>query len=125
MNNNNMSASDRYVAEYLAKRYDFSIKFQGIERPLNVELKSTLTTLQDLKDRIEFLYAFKYAKELRIHKIAFYESYIDITEDNAGWFDDHIKKYHWVILENDDDVRFMFNTIEGDPSPYRLRCSLE
>ena len=24
MNNNNMSASDRYVAEYLAKRYDYN-----------------------------------------------------------------------------------------------------
>ncbi|KAK2415564.1 hypothetical protein QL285_038034 [Trifolium repens] len=80
----NMSASYRYVANYLAKRYDFRIKFQGIENSLDVELKNTITTLQGLKDRIEFLYAFKYAKELRIHKIAFYESYVDITEDNAA-----------------------------------------
>jgi hypothetical protein len=71
------------------------------------------------------LYAFKYAKELKIHKIAFYESYVDITEDNAGGVDEHIKKYHWVILESDDNVRFMFNTIEDDPSPYRLKASLE
>jgi predicted RNA-binding protein with EMAP domain len=121
----NISASDRYVANYLAKRYDFGIKFQGIKRPLNVELKNTITTLQGLKDRIKFLYAFKYAKELRINKIAFYESYVDITEDNVGGFDDATKKYHWVILENDDDVRYMFNTIEGDPSSYRLKASLE
>ncbi|KAK2435005.1 hypothetical protein QL285_020094 [Trifolium repens] len=122
---NNMSASDRYVAEYLDKRYDFSIKFQGIERSLNIELKSTLTTLQDLKNRIEFFFAFKYVKELTIHKIAFYESYVDITEDNAEGFDDATKRYHWVILENDDDVRYMFNTIKGDPSPYRLKASLK
>jgi hypothetical protein len=39
-------------------------------------------------------------------------------------FDDAEVKFHLKELESDDDVQFMFHTIEADPTPIRMACRL-
>jgi hypothetical protein len=59
----------------------------------------------------------KYAKVIKIHRIFYYESYIDLGSESVG-FDDAEKKHHWREIQSDDDVQYLFRTIEDDPSVY-------
>ncbi|MCI16716.1 hypothetical protein A2U01_0037860 [Trifolium medium] len=111
-----MNASDRFVANWLAKSFDFSIKLRDNKEPFNLQLKSTLTTIESLKFKIEDMYAFKYCKQIKIEKIAYYESYITLEGDSVG-YDDATKKYIWKELGTDDNVESMFHSVEGDPAP--------
>ncbi|MCH90215.1 hypothetical protein A2U01_0011126 [Trifolium medium] len=118
-----MNAADRYVANQLATAFEFSIKLRGRKEPFTLYLRNTLTTLAALKLKIEDMYALKFGKEIKIHKIAYYESYISLAGDSVG-FDDAEKKYHWKELDSDDYVHYMFNTIEADPAPYHMYATL-
>jgi hypothetical protein len=44
------------------------------------------------------MYAQKYAKVIKINKLFYYESYIDLADKSVG-FDDAEKKHHWRVTE--------------------------
>jgi hypothetical protein len=106
----------------MAITYDFPVEFQGINETLSVKLKSSLSYLESLKFRVEYAYAQKYAKVIKIHKFFYYESYIDLAGESVG-FDDAEKKHHWIEIQSDGDVQYMFRTIEDDPSQARLSAT--
>ncbi|KAK2376017.1 hypothetical protein QL285_076858 [Trifolium repens] len=117
-----MSVGDRWVSNYLAKSFDFAIKLTG-KKEFHLQLKNNITGLQELKNKIEYMYAFMFGKEIKIEKVAYYESYIDLAGKSVG-FDDAEVKFHLKELASDDEVGFMFHTIEVDPTPIRMVCSL-
>jgi hypothetical protein len=69
------------------------------------------------------MYTQKYAKVLKINNLFYYESYIDLAGESVR-FDDPEKKHHWRELQSDDDVQYLFRTIEDDPSQARLYATL-
>ncbi|PNX82327.1 hypothetical protein L195_g038356 [Trifolium pratense] len=73
---------------------------------------------------IEVMYHFKYATQIKIDKLAYYESYIDLAADHAGGYDDAPRKYDWKELKNDEGVEYIFNCIEVDPKFPRLYATL-
>jgi hypothetical protein len=117
-----MSVGDRCVSNYLAKSYDFAIKLTG-KKEFHLQLKNNITGLQELKNKIEYMYAFMFGKQIKVEKVAYYESYIDLAGESVG-FDDAEVKFHLKELASDDEVGFMFHTIEADPTPIRVVCSL-
>ncbi|KAK2354877.1 hypothetical protein QL285_092344 [Trifolium repens] len=117
-----MSVGDRWVSNYLAKNYDFAIKLTG-KKEFHLQLKNNITGLQELKNKIEYMYAFMFEKQIKVEKVAYYESYIDLAGESVG-FDDAEVKFHLKELASDDEVGFMFHTIEADPTPIRMVCSL-
>jgi hypothetical protein len=88
----------------MAITYDFPVEFQGINETLSVKLKSSLSYLESLKFRVEYAYAQKYAKVIKIHKFFYYESYIDLAGESVG-FDDAEKKHHWREIQSDGYVQ--------------------
>jgi hypothetical protein len=116
-------ASDRWVEDYLSNPIEFSVQFQGNKKLCKLFLKNNLTTLEALKLKIEDMYGFKYGKQIKIEKIAFYESYISLDGDSAG-YDDAKKEYHWTELESDGCVQMMWSGLELHPPPYRLYATL-
>jgi hypothetical protein len=107
----------------MSKSYEFPVKYQGINEVSTVKLKSSISYLESLKFRVEYMHAQKYDKAIKIHKFFYYESYIDLAGVSVG-FDDAEKKHHWREIESDDDVRYLFRTIEDDPSQARLYATL-
>ena len=107
----------------MATTYDFPVEFEGIGEVLSVRLKSNIKYLEELKFRVEYAYVHKYAQVIRIHKIFYYESYIDLGSDSIG-FDDADKKHHWREIQSDGDVHYLFRTVEDDPSQARLYATL-
>jgi hypothetical protein len=79
-----MSVVDRWVSNYLAKSFDFDIKLTG-KKEFHLQLKNNITTLDGLKNRIEYIYAFMFGKEIKIEKLAYYESYIDLAGESVGF----------------------------------------
>jgi hypothetical protein len=73
----------------MATTYDFPVEFEGISEVLSVRLKSNIKYLESLKFRVEYAYVHKYAQVIKIHKIFYYESYIDLGSDSIG-FDDAV-----------------------------------
>jgi hypothetical protein len=107
----------------MATTYDFPVEFEGIDEVSSVKLKSNINYLESLKFRVEYMHAQKYAKFIKIHKFFYYESCIDLAGESVG-FDDAEKKHYWRELESDDDVHYLFRTIEDDPSQARLYTTL-
>jgi hypothetical protein len=107
----------------MAITYDFPVEFQGIDEVLSVKLKSSISYLHSLKFRVEYAYAQKYAKVIKIHKFFYYESYLDLGSESVG-FDDAEKKHHWREIQSDGDVQYLFRTIEDDSSQARLYATL-
>ncbi|PNX68626.1 hypothetical protein L195_g064064, partial [Trifolium pratense] len=50
------------------------------------------------------MYHYKYARQIKIDKLAYSESYIDLASDHVGGYDDAPRKYEWHELKNDEDV---------------------
>ncbi|CAJ2667477.1 unnamed protein product [Trifolium pratense] len=119
-----MSASNRSVNNNMATSHAFSVKFRGNDELFCVDLSNNLTTIQALKRQIEVMYRFKYGRQIKIEKIAYYESTIDLASDNVGGYDEQPRKYEWKELKNDDDVNDMFNGVEVDPKYPRLYATL-
>ncbi|KAK2419948.1 hypothetical protein QL285_030752 [Trifolium repens] len=117
-----MSVGDRWVSNYLAKSYDFAIKLTG-KKEFHLQLKNNITGLQELKNKIEYMYAFMFGKQIKVENVSYFESYIDLAGYSVG-FDDAEVKFHLKELVFDDDVGFMFHTIEADPLPIRMVCTL-
>jgi hypothetical protein len=103
----------------MAMIYVFPVEFEGIGEVSSVKLKSNIKYLESLKFMVEYAYAQKYAKVIKIQKLFYYESYIDLASESVG-FDDADKKHHWREIESDGDVHYLFRTIEDDPSQARL-----
>jgi hypothetical protein len=64
----NMSAADRYVSNHLAKSFDFAIKMTS-KKEFHLQHKNNITTLEGLKNRIEYMYAFMFGKEIKIERL--------------------------------------------------------
>ncbi|PNX60491.1 hypothetical protein L195_g046416, partial [Trifolium pratense] len=110
-----MNVSTRPIPNSVPKAHQFSVKFHSDDEPFYIELNNTLTTLRSLKRRIEVMYHYKYARQIKIDKLAYSESYIDLASDHVGGYNDAPRKYDWHELKNDEDVEEMFNCIEIDP----------
>lgn len=110
------------MSNHTSKSFDFAIRLTGIKE-FHLQLKNNITTLEGLKNRIEFMYAFMNGKEIKIDRIKYYESYTDITGHSIG-IDDAEIKYHWKELICDNCVQMMFDSVEGDPAPHRLAARL-
>jgi hypothetical protein len=123
-NMNVMNVADCYVANALATTYDFSVTFRDIGEVFNVELKSNIANIDVLKFKIEYMYAYKYGKSIKIREKNYYGSYIDLASDSVG-YDDATKKYHWKELESNNGVQFMFSTIKGDQTQDCLYATLK
>jgi hypothetical protein len=67
-NMNVMNVADCYVANALATTYNFSVTFRDIGEVFNVELKSNIANIDVLKFKIEYMYAYKYGKSIKIRK---------------------------------------------------------
>jgi hypothetical protein len=106
----------------MAITYDFAVEFQGMDEVSSVKLKNNIIYLESLKFMVEYMYAQKYAKVVKINSLFNDESYINLAE-SVG-FDDLKKKHHWRELLSDDDVQYLFRTIEDDPSQARLYATL-
>jgi hypothetical protein len=62
------------------------------------------------------MYQFKYARNIQIDKIGYYEPFIDLACDRVeNDFDDATRKYEWKQLKTDEDVESMFNSASIDP----------
>jgi hypothetical protein len=110
------------VSNHTSQSFDFAIRLIGIKE-FHLQLKNNITTLEGLKLRIEFMYAFMHGKALKIDRIKYYESYTDIVGDSKG-IDDAEIKYHWKELICDNCVQRMWSSVEGDPAPHRLAARL-
>ena len=93
----------------------FTIKFRGIDELFCVELKDNLRSLFTLKDKIQVMYHFKYARHIQIDKLGYYEPFIDLACDRVCDFDDATRKYEWKELKSNEDVESMFNSVLIDP----------
>jgi hypothetical protein len=105
-----------------SESYPFYIKFRGIDEPFTAELNDTLTSLRSLKNKIQLMYQTKYAKQIKIHKIGYYEPYMSLECDIQN-FDDATHKYE-IELKSDEDVEHMFNTCLIDPKYPRMYATL-
>jgi hypothetical protein len=63
-----MSAGDRWVSNYLAKSFDFAIKLTG-KKEFHLRLKNNITGLQELKNKIEYMYVFMFGKQIKVEKV--------------------------------------------------------
>ena len=95
--------------------HPFTVRFRGIDELFCVELKDNLRRLSTLKDKIQVMYHFKYARQIKIDKLGYYEPFIDLACDRVGDFDDATRKYEWKELKYDEDVESMFNSAFVDP----------
>ena len=102
----------------------FTIRFRGIDELFCVELKDNLRSLFTLKDKIQVMYHFKYARHIQIDKLGYYEPFIDLACDRVGDFDDATRKYEWKELKTDEDVESMFNSALIDPKYPALYATL-
>ncbi|KAK2448426.1 hypothetical protein QL285_007691 [Trifolium repens] len=81
MNSNNRNCS--------VTSYAFTVRFRGINELFCVELNDNLRSLFALKDKIQVMYQFKYARNIQIDKIGYYEPFIDLACDRVErlpWF---------------------------------------
>ncbi|CAJ2653865.1 unnamed protein product [Trifolium pratense] len=86
-------------------------------------MTNTVTSIRTLKRHIEILYYAMYAIEIRIDKISYYDSYINLDGDSAG-YDDAERKYELKELHTNEDVEYMFDHIDAHPEDPRLFATL-
>jgi hypothetical protein len=120
-----MNASNRIVNNCLATSHAFSVNFRDIDELLCVELKDNLISLSSLKDKIQVMHRFKYARQIKIDKLGYYDPFIDLGCDRVEKnFDDATRKYDWKQLKTDEDVVSMFNSALIDPKYPALYATL-
>ncbi|KAK2352111.1 hypothetical protein QL285_005057 [Trifolium repens] len=105
--------------------HEFTVKFRGVDELFYVELNDNLRSLFTLKDKIQVMYHFKYARHIQIDKLGYYEPFIDLGCDRVEKnFDDATRKYDWKQLKTDEDVVSMFNSALIDPKYPALYATL-